>query len=259
MKRLALILILILTIGCAHNGKQMNTPSPYTPYTYDERAREAMRMAEDVGGTVDSYPSVTPQRTDELLLIRNPGASWSLKNGTIDTLLDLAIVTPGADPDVSTAGVLGPDTDDHWLRGYDGTNQFVYGSKSKRIHFAFQNPNSIMTHAGRSTRSQVIFCNDTGSTLTITKVFGQSDTDDYAFKLFISDSATDIGTANDSEVYTAIFNCTVNGTSCYTVTVTSGFDDATIANGQCLIFEHSSGTAGSFYGYATVWQDGDVN
>ncbi len=124
----------------------------------------------------------------------------------------------------------------------DGTNTLAVPAY-KYIDFGVQDPENLKTHAGRSTKSQPVWVNNSGMTLTIEEIRCSSDTDNYTFLLFKSSSLTDIGTTNDTQIDSVA--CTSNGTGHYYISITSGFDSSTIETGKYLIFEHSSGTAES--------------
>jgi hypothetical protein len=113
-------------------------------------------------------------------------------------------------------------------------------SSGKTISFVIQDPENTKTHAGRGTKSFPAWLNDTGFTLTITKVVATADADDYTFLLFKSASQTDLSVANDSLLATV--PCSSNGTSSFFASLTS-FTVDTVETGKWIIFEHSSGTA----------------
>lgn len=116
-------------------------------------------------------------------------------------------------------------------------------AEKKYIQFAIEDAENIPTHAGRSTQSIALYYNDTGKTFHITKIRAMSDEDDYSFILFKSNSSTDIGTANDTQI--DVVTCSDNGTGGFYKEIKSGFDSKTIEKDKYLIFEHNSGTSGS--------------
>ena len=95
-------------------------------------------------------------------------------DGAANVLDDFPAI--GNDPDVSTAGHIGRDNDDHSLRGYDGANQFVYGQKIQRLCGAnVIGPNNL-TDAIRD--RCIIGTNQSPFPFVVTKIVAYSDTDD---------------------------------------------------------------------------------
>jgi hypothetical protein len=119
------------------------------------------------------------------------------------------------------------------------------------IQFTVTDPENLTSWAGRANASQPVWYNDTGISFTITKIYAIADEDDYTFVLFESNSATDLSDENDTQIDSVA--CSTDGTEAYTCTITSGFDHAVIEDGHCIIFEHSSGTAGGVH----VFIEGD--
>ena len=115
------------------------------------------------------------------------------------------------------------------------------------VQFSIADPENMPTHGGRANQSQLVWLNDTGVTFNISQVRAISDVDDYTFYLYISSSKTDIGGANDTRVETGSFACSTNGTGGYYAVQNLGFEDDTVADGQYLIFQHTSGTAESLH------------
>ena len=109
------------------------------------------------------------------------------------------------------------------------------------IQFSVGDPNNLPNHLGRVTKSKLVWYNNTGVTFRIQEIRSTSDLSGYSFTLFKSSSATDVGTANDTQIK-AIVTSTV-GTSCWYNDVTAGFDSSAIESGKFLIFEHSAGAA----------------
>ena len=123
------------------------------------------------------------------------------------------------------------------------------GNVRGNVQFHISDPENLPTHAGRSTKSVLVWYNNTGLTFKITSVRAIADTDDYTFDLFYSASATDISTTNDVRVETSSFVCSTNGTAGYYLTYTSGFEQPNIPTSRYLIFQHFSGTAESVHIY----------
>jgi hypothetical protein len=72
----------------------------------------------------------------------------------------------GNDPDVDAVGEIARDVNDHSLRGYDGTNQYVYGQKVRVLNVLIPDPNTW-----DSTYLQEIWTNRTGFTFNITALY----------------------------------------------------------------------------------------
>lgn len=142
------------------------------------------------------------------------------------------------DLDAHTDAIIASPISGQVLR-YDGTtwrNTFLPIS----IQFAIQDPENLKTHGVRTTKSLLVWYNDTGRTVTINHLRANSDVDDYTFLLYKSDSETDTGTANDILLVTV--PCSSNGTGGFYADITT-FTVATVEAGKWIIFEHSSGTA----------------
>jgi len=163
----------------------------------------------------------------------------------------------GTDPDINAAGEIGRDTDDHSLRGYDGSVQYVYGQKTKTFEFHIENPDDLETGTGRADKWVKVFTNNTGFTMTITKIEGWSDSDNYDFDLFETNGTTDFSQANDSIIDTV--ECETDSTGVYTVSIAAGFEDATIDNGDCILFVHKDGTTKKVSCTVTYHLNGDVD
>lgn len=159
------------------------------------------------------------------------------------------------DPDTTVTGQLSFDTDG-WLRIYNGSAQ-VGIPTNYTIQFTIQDPENIETHAARSTQSASVWKNTTGMTFTITEIEAHSDTDDYTFLLFKSNTNTDHGTANDVQIDSVA--CSTDGTSDYYLTISAGFDNSTIEDGKHLIFEHSAGAAQTLKVIVKGYFGADVN
>jgi len=90
-----------------------------------------------------------------------------------------------------------------------------------------------------------IWTNGQGTTFTISAIYSKSDTDDTGFTLKESSTATDFTTTTAIEA----INITDAGTGCYYSNVTSGIDNATIADGCSILFDND---ATDDPGYITV-------
>lgn len=96
MKRFLFIMACCLLLGCA----QRPAPSLYQPYVYNDKAREALGLAEDVGGSIDSYTELMTyaEPTDEIVVIDAPGAGFTVKNINVGKLRLLCFSATITDP-----------------------------------------------------------------------------------------------------------------------------------------------------------------
>lgn len=168
----------------------------------------------------------------------------------------LSWVTAGSsDPDVAVAGRLGPDTNNHSLRGYDGTNQYVYGQKEKFIDFAVEDPDQLNTGTGRADKWVKLICNRSDFDMVLLEITAQSDSQNYDFDLFETNGPSDFSQANDSLI--DLIECDSAGTGIYTDTETT-LTDSTVDTGDCILFVHNAGTSGKVSGTIKYYYDGDV-
>ncbi len=165
------------------------------------------------------------------------------------------------DPDVDAAGEIGRDTDgagetgDSSLRGFDGAAQFLYCKQIKHLSFTVQDPENIGTWTGRTNPSTVIWYNTTGMTFTITEVYAISDTDNYDFTLFESNSGTDMSDDNDASI--VVVECEANGTECFTDTEAA--IGHAVEKDHAIIFEDTDGAANAVSITISGWFNSDVN
>jgi len=136
----------------------------------------------------------------------------------------------GNDPDVATAGYIGRDNDDHWLRGYDGTIQFIYGQKTKVIAGTVTNPD-LLTEAA----FLPIWTNQLGASFVIDNIYAVSDVDDAAFTLKYTTNGYDDHT-NLTTVEAITISTDSTGIYSYTIAFVD-IDNATLADGVTLGYD----------------------
>lgn len=122
------------------------------------------------------------------------------------------------------------------------TGSWGIGTGQPKIQFTILDPENIPAHS-RGDKMCPVWTNDTGKTFTVTKIRASSDEDNYSFHLGISSSLTDHSIANQTTMDVVL--CDVDGTNVYTDVIETGFDDATVALSQDVLFQHFSGTAGN--------------
>lgn len=108
--------------------------------------------------------------------------------------------------------------------------------------FTVVDPDGLPNNATRGVAALIGPKNTVGSQVTITEIQAWSDTDNYAFVLYVSGGEYDFGTTNDSQIDSV--SCSSDGTGCFYSEITEGFDGPSIADGRSIIFDHSSGDAG---------------
>jgi len=159
-------------------------------------------------------------------------------------------IPSGTDPDVSTAGQLGADTDDHALRGYDGTNQFVYGQKLRTATFTITSPLDLVDAA-----TTMLWENRSGFTFNITAIYSKSDTDDVGFTLKET-AGTDFTSLTTIEAITI----STNGTGVFYNDLTSGIDHTAIENGNCIVYDNDATDDPDWVSITIVgWFNADVD
>lgn len=135
-----------------------------------------------------------------------------------------------ADPDVDAAGEIGRDTDDHSLRGYDGSNQYLYSAKDKPKQFTITNPD-LLTEAD----NLVVWTNNTAFTFNLTEIQATADTDDATFTL----KEVDADGANATTIEAVTIS--TDGTNLYYTTVAVGdIDHTAIEAGHRLMYDASA-------------------
>lgn len=168
------------------------------------------------------------------------GGNATISALTVDTKL---VIPSGNDPDVGTIGQLSWDSNGQWLRTYDYTyGQVAVGTMNKSFTIAVEDPENAPTHAVRSTRSKLVWQNTTGMTFRLTSIYGVSDTTGYYFKLYKSNTSSDVDVYN--QVTMDVISCDnplpAGG---YYKNITSGFDSSTLETGKWLIWEHGGSSA----------------
>lgn len=161
------------------------------------------------------------------------------------------------DPDVDAAGEIGRDSDganesgDSSLRGYDGTNQFLYARKIVRFSAANVIKPNDMTDATRD--KCWVGHNNSGMTFTVTEILAWSDTDDTDFTVieYDEDGASNLATVD-------AIQCTA-GTGPYTdvETVITG---ATIEHGHTMWLNFDDTDAPEYVAFEIWgWYNADVD
>lgn len=109
-----------------------------------------------------------------------------------------------------------------------------------KIQFGITAPNDLATNQ-RGDQMVPVWVNDSGKTFTVTKIQAFSDKPHYSFHLGITTSLTDFSIANQTTM--DVISCDEVGTNISIDTITSGFDDATVATGQYVLFQHFEASA----------------
>lgn len=156
----------------------------------------------------------------------------------------------GTDPDLDTAGQISTDTDDHVLRGYDGTNQFAYGKKIHQIDVTVVAPNDL---ADAARDAFWTWSNQSGLSFVVTGWVAVSDTDDTSVNIEVvdSDATSNNATVDAVEITTGSGPYVDSDT-----TITAG----TIAAGRMIVLDFDDTDAPglvklTLYGY----YDADVD
>ncbi len=84
----------------------------------------------------------------------------------------------GTDPDITVAGYLGRDSDEHSLRGSDGTVQFIYGQKFQTIQISLESPDLFTARD-----LFPVWSNESGFTFVVTEIKSWSDDDNVDYVL----------------------------------------------------------------------------
>jgi hypothetical protein len=181
------------------------------------------------------------------------GAAWNgdlYRAGSADAVYDrLQSITPdaGNDPDVSTLGQIGRDTNDHALRGtHDGSGQFIYGMRTKTIQFTVIAPRNLDCND-----LLPVWSNGTPFDFICDSIQAWSDIDDCDFVLKEIDQ--DGGNVNTIGTITI----STNGTGIYYTTAAMA---ATVEAGH-LIYYDADATDDPYYVKITIVGhfDGDKN
>ena len=157
----------------------------------------------------------------------------------------------GTDPDVDTVGKVGRDTDDHSLRGYDGSIQYVYGQKLKTISVTINSPLFL-----EEADNLVIWENHTGFSFVITAIYSKSDKDNVGFTLKEMNDPHNYSDTTTIEVITI----STNGTGVYYNDLTSGIDHTVIENTHAIAFDNDpTDDPDTFQIVIVGYLNGDVN
>ena len=156
----------------------------------------------------------------------------------------------GTDPDVATLGDTGRDTNDHALRGWDGTHQYVYGQRAKSFTATVPKP-----HDQAEIDNLILWVNRTGFTLVIESIYSYSDQDNVNFTL------KEMTNLHDFTAATTIESILISsdGVGVYYNELTSGIDHATIETGHAIAFDNdATDDPDSVTIVFTGYLDGDV-
>ena len=157
----------------------------------------------------------------------------------------------GTDPNVDAAGEIGRDTDDHSLRGFDGSVQYVYGSKVKTIFINIPEP-LFLTEAD----NYVVWENRTGFSFVITAIYSKSDTDNVDFTLKEMNDPHDYSSTTTIEA----IQITTDGNSVYYDDRISGIDHTVIENTHAIAFDNDATDDPDWIQITIVgYLDGDVD
>ena len=138
----------------------------------------------------------------------------------------------GTDPDVDAAGEIGRDTDDHSLRGYDGSAQYIYGQKIRTITCAIAKPLDL-----DEADNYLFWENRTGFSFEIISIYSRTEIDDVVYTLKEMTDMTDFSASTTIEELTV----DTNGTAVfYDFATTSELDHTTIETGHGIAFDNDS-------------------
>jgi hypothetical protein len=153
------------------------------------------------------------------------GTNFTMSAAAQDT--DYSLVTIGNDPDLSTEGRLGWDSNGDVLRGYDGANQVAIGRKIEAIHVTVIAPNDL---ADAQRDAFLFWSNESGMSFVVTGWKGWSGTDDTTLNVEEVDAD---GVSNNATVDAVEL---ATGTGPYTGSDTT-ITGATIENGHLLVLD----------------------
>jgi len=155
----------------------------------------------------------------------------------------------GTDPDVDAAGEIGRDTDDHSLRGYDGSAQYLYSAKDKPRQFTITEPDSLV-----ESDNLVVWTNNTAFTFNITEIQAVADTDDATFTI----KEVDADGANATTIEAVTIS--TDGTNMYYTTVAVGdIDHTVIEAGHRIMYDASAFDTDYIHVALEGYFDSDVN
>ena len=151
--------------------------------------------------------------------------SSSVAFGPIDAGSGTVEIPNGTDPDVDTTGEISYDTDDYWLRIFDGSIQ-------RGVPTFITIPISLAEPDGMDARDYMpIWVNDTGATATVVSIYAISDDDDTDFRIEEYDAD---GSSNESLVKAETCD---TGSGPYTNDGQTTITNPTIENGHILVFD----------------------
>lgn len=157
----------------------------------------------------------------------------------------------GTDPNVDATNKVGIDTDDFSLRGFDGTNQFVYGNKLKVISVTIPEPLFLV-----EADNYVLWENYTGFSFVITAIYSKSDMDNVDFTLKEMNNPHDYSNTTTIEAV----QITTDGSSIYYDDRTSGIDHTVIENTHAIAFDNNATDDPDFIQIVIVgYLNGDVD
>ncbi len=186
-----------------------------TELSYIKGVTSAIQTQLNAKAPLDSPTFTTP----------NIGAATGTSVNLTGTITSADFPAIGNDPDVATAGYIGRDANNNSLRGYDGTNQFIYGQKIKQIDITITKPHDLTSSL------LPIWKNKTPFSFIITAIHSDSDTDnvDFTLKEAAPTNYTSLSTIEAITIAT-------DGTSVYYNDLTSGIDDTSIAAGNVICY-----------------------
>jgi hypothetical protein len=162
----------------------------------------------------------------------------------------------GADPDADTAGQIAHDTDganetgDSTLRGYDGSNQFLYASKLKYINIHLAEPDTI-----DGADLIPVWLNTTGMSATFVEWHGFSDTDNVSLEFECLTDRTNFGTITTMDAV----EIATNGTSVFYADDTT-WTSGTVAHDDLLAVDFdTTDTPNYVFLCAAYWLNADID
>ena len=160
-------------------------------------------------------------------------------------------ITASTDPDVTVAGQISYDTDNNSIRGFDGSNQPVIGSKERTLSFTISSPLFLLDAA-----TFPLWRNNTGFTFNITAIYSSATADDYGFTLKEVTDPTDFTALTTIEAITIA----TDGTGVFYNNLTSGIDHTAIEDTHFIIYDAGVEIADPDWVHILIvgWLDADV-
>lgn len=157
-------------------------------------------------------------------------------------------ITNSADPDVDAAGEISWDSDDYWLRTYDGSVQRAILT-TETICRTITEPDQLV-----AADKLPIWKNTSGATFVIISIYAMADDDDTDFVLDEYDAD---GASNTNEIDTV--TCT-DGTGPYTASIVAGINHTDIETGHIIAFDADAADTPDYIMIViTGYYVGDVN